>query len=85
MEKPLRLLLIEDNEDDAHFILRMLENNGYDVDCNMVKSANEVIKAIKKEYDIVISDYQLPGFDGGKALNIIRENGIDTPFIIVSG
>ncbi|MFN8285629.1 MAG: ATP-binding protein [Chitinophagales bacterium] len=85
MEKPLRLLLIEDNEDDAHFILRMLENNGYNVDCNMVKSANEVLKAIKKEYDVIISDYQLPGFDGGKALQIIRENGIDTPFIIVSG
>lgn len=85
MENSLRLLLIEDNEDDAHFILRMLENNGYEVDCTMVKSADEVRKAIKNEFDIVISDYQLPSFDGGKALNIIRENGIDTPFIIVSG
>lgn len=85
MEKPLRLLLIEDNEDDAHFILRMFETHGYDVDCQMVKSADGLKKALRKEFDIIVSDYSLPGFDGGKALGIVKEHGLDIPFIIVSG
>lgn len=85
MDKPLRLLLIEDNEDDAHFILRMFETHGHEVDCQMVKSADGLKKALKKEFDLIVSDYSLPGFDGGKALNIVKEHGLDIPFIIVSG
>ncbi|HVY18723.1 MAG TPA: response regulator [Bauldia sp.] len=82
----LDLLLVEDTEDDAQLLLRQLKQGGYDVTYDRVESAAGVQTAIdRKPWDLVISDYNMPGFTGVDALKIVRERDSDTPFIFVSG
>ena len=84
--KPLRVLIVEDSEDDAFLLLRELHRGGYEPVSERVETAETMRSALKKqEWDIVISDYTLPGFSGIEALNIFKENGSEIPFIIVSG
>jgi two-component system, cell cycle sensor histidine kinase and response regulator CckA len=86
MEKTLRILNIEDSEDDSLLILDHLKANGYDVIWKRVDSAEAMKTALKENiWDIVLSDYQMPRFDGLKALSILKETGMDIPFIIISG
>jgi len=85
-KKPLRLLIIEDSEDDAFFIVRAFTREGYQIDFSRVETASEMRQAFGQgNWDAVISDYQLPFFDGLSALEIFKEYGLDIPFIIVSG
>ncbi|EXJ14402.1 response regulator [Imhoffiella purpurea] len=83
---PLRLLLVEDSEDDAILLLNALEEAGYAVDHTRVESAEALISALPSAaWQTVISDYRLPGFDGLRALEIVRRYTSDLPFIFVSG
>ena len=83
---PLRVLLIEDSEDDAALVLRELHRGGYDVNCRRVETAHDMRAMLSKEtWDIVLSDYSLPEFDALRALDVLHASGIDLPFIIVSG
>jgi PAS domain S-box-containing protein len=82
----LDVLLVEDTDSDAELLLRQLKQSGYDVSHYRVESAEGVEAAIAaKPWDIVISDYNMPGFTGVDALKIVRERDTDTPFIFVSG
>jgi DNA-binding NtrC family response regulator len=86
MTTPLRLLLIEDSENDAVLLLRELRRIGYALVLTRVDNAQALIVSLENdEWDIVISDYILPGFGGLEALKIVREKGLDIPFIITSG
>jgi PAS domain S-box-containing protein len=85
MGKPLRVLLIEDSDFDAELLLALLNRGGYAVEHQRVETANDLKKALKEPWDIVIADYNLPQFDAPAALEIVKESGIDVPFIIVSG
>jgi CheY-like chemotaxis protein/two-component sensor histidine kinase len=83
---PLQILLIEDSEDDAELVLRSLRLGGYEPIEERVSSAAEVRAALeKKAWDVVISDYVMPGFGGLEALELFKQKGLDVPFIIVSG
>ena len=84
---PLRVLLVEDSEDDALLIVRELEHSGYEPEYERVETAEAMHKALAEwgPYDIVISDYRMPGFRASEALAIFRESGLQAPFIIVSG
>jgi diguanylate cyclase (GGDEF)-like protein len=83
---PLRLLLIEDNEDDATLVTRALRNAGYAVSANRVDTEDALRAALlESPWDIAIADHTMPSFSGVKALAIVREHGIDLPFIFVSG
>jgi light-regulated signal transduction histidine kinase (bacteriophytochrome) len=86
MNKPIGVLIVEDSEDDALLLLRELRRGGYEPVCERVET-HEAMKAALENgrWDIVISDYVLPGFSGLAALNILKESGQDLPFIIVSG
>jgi len=85
-DKQLRVLIIEDSEDDTLLLLRELRRGGYVPVFERVQTAEEMRSALfKNQWDIIISDYMLPNFDGLAALNIFRESGLDLPFIIVSG
>ncbi len=86
MKKKLHLLQVEDNEDDALLIQNELQRGGYEPVAERVETA-EAMKAALKNYkwDIVISDYALPLFNGLDALEILKESGLDLPFILVSG
>jgi len=84
--KSLRLLLIEDSEDDAMLLELELRNGGLDTDITRVETPEELESALEaKNWDAVIADYSLPAFTGIDALRIIRARGLDLPFILVSG
>lgn len=83
---PLRLLQVEDTEDDAALVQLALMRAGYDVFARRVDSAEALRRELDQaEWDIVIADYTMPGFSGTKALAIVREQHPDLPFIFVSG
>jgi sigma-B regulation protein RsbU (phosphoserine phosphatase) len=85
MGKPLRVLLVEDSEFDATLLLRILRKGGYDLDAERVETADGVLRALHREWDLVIADYNLPGFSAPEALELVKKTGRDIPFIIVSG
>jgi diguanylate cyclase (GGDEF)-like protein len=84
--RPLRLLLVEDSETDATLLLEYLRQGGYEPDHTRVDSAEALHKALERnDWDLVIADYTMPGFSGTAALTIVRERGLEVPFIFVSG
>ena len=86
MGQPLRLLLIEDSQDDAELLLRSLRRGGYELTAQRVASSEEVCAALDHStWDLVISDYVMPGFGGLEALDLCKQRGLEAPFIIVSG
>ena len=86
MDKPLRVLLIEDSEDDAVLILRELRKAGYTPVSERVETESTMKSALSsQQWDVILSDYNMPEFCAGEALSVFRECGIEIPFIIVSG
>jgi PAS domain S-box-containing protein len=86
MGKVLRILVIEDSEDDALLVLHQIKKGGYKVDYELVETAEKMKSSLeKKNWDIVLSDYAMPHFNGLEALKLLRNSGIDIPFIIISG
>ncbi|MDP1679106.1 MAG: EAL domain-containing protein [Candidatus Nitrotoga sp.] len=86
MNKPiLRTLIIEDSEDDALLLTRYLQQT-YELIYVRVDSADGLSQALQQgEWDLVLSDHAMPGFDSFAALQIVQQSGRDLPFIIVSG
>lgn len=86
MGVPLRLLMIEDSEDDAALIVRELSRGGYDVDFLRVDSPEAINSAMDQQrWDLIISDYSMPRFNGTDALLLARGKELAVPFIFVSG
>lgn len=86
MAQALRVLLVEDSEDDALLLTRELKRGGYDLTFDRVENAEAMRNALTKQsWDLVISDYSMPHFRGTDALKLIRGMGFDAPFIFVSG
>lgn len=82
----LKVLIVEDSKIEAKFTANLLKKNGYIVVSERVETGEEMIEALEnRKWDIVISDYQLPDFNGMEALKIFMERDIDIPFILVSG
>ena len=83
---PLRVLQVEDTEDDAALVAVALTRAGYDVSARRVDTADDLRRELdESEWDLVIADYTIPGLGGTKALAIVREHHPDLPFIFVSG
>jgi signal transduction histidine kinase len=83
---PLRLLLIEDSEPDAVLLLRELRQSGFDVSHLRVDTPEALERALAAEpWDVILSDYSLPKFDGLSAFQQVQQRGLDVPFLIVSG
>src|SRR5882762_1920361 len=86
MAIPLRALIIEDSQNDCDLLLGMLCRGGYDVAHKRVCNAATLGTLLEDEqWDIVISDYSMPGFKGTDALAMVREKGSDVPFVFLSG
>jgi signal transduction histidine kinase/HPt (histidine-containing phosphotransfer) domain-containing protein len=86
MRLPLRVLLIEDSEDDAELLLRELKRGGYEPLAGRVQSSHDLAAALAaQEWDIVLSDFSMPQFSGMAALTAVRQHSADLPFILVSG
>lgn len=85
MEKPLRLLAVEDSADDLDLLLRELRRNGYLPTHLRVETRAEMEAALGQQWDAIISDYSLPHFSAPEALEVMQKAGLDLPFIIISG
>lgn len=86
MTVPLRALIVEDSEDDTALLVRHLSRGGFDVVHERVDNAADMRDALRgREWDIVISDYSMPRFDGLAAVELMRELYPDIPIIIISG
>ncbi len=82
----LRVLIVEDSEDDALLIIRELKKGGYDPVSERVETAAAMKKALQeKQWDIILCDYKLPKFNAPSAIALLKESNIDIPLIIVSG
>jgi diguanylate cyclase (GGDEF)-like protein/PAS domain S-box-containing protein len=86
VNKPVKVLMVEDSEDDATLALRALRHGGFNPTHRRVQTGTDLKAALAEErWDAVISDFQMPGFSGMDALGIFRSTGLDIPFILVSG
>ncbi|HKK08222.1 MAG TPA: EAL domain-containing protein [Gemmatimonadota bacterium] len=86
MGTPLRLLIVDDSEDDARLLERHLVRADFDVSSQRVDSRTDLVGALDRaEWDIVLGDFSMPGFSGLEALSVVRARSADLPFIIVSG
>jgi diguanylate cyclase (GGDEF)-like protein len=87
MNKLLRVLIVEDSEDDAELLAIELERGGYQPIYQRVDTKADMQTALKekKTWDIVLADYSMPKFSATAALNLLKEQDLDLPFIIVSG
>jgi len=86
MSKPLHVLIVEDSESDAAMVVHLLRKADYDIHDQRVESADQMQAALERQtWDLVISDYDLPQFNGPAALALIQEASLDIPFIVVSG
>ena len=82
----LRLLIVEDDLDDAMLLRAHLAREGYDIHSRRVDTADTMAAALREEpWDIVVSDHSMPRFSAAAALDEVRRAGLDVPFIIVSG
>jgi signal transduction histidine kinase len=83
--RQLRALLVEDSANDAELVLLELGRGGYSVTSERVQTGPDLERALERDWEIVLSDYSMPGYSGLEALSLVRRKGIDIPFIIVSG
>jgi signal transduction histidine kinase/DNA-binding response OmpR family regulator len=82
----LHILHLEDNQYDSEIIAATLKKSGLAADIEVARDRREFLSAIEsKSFDVVLSDNNLPGFDGTMALRVVREKRPGTPFIFVSG
>ncbi|MGE5428092.1 MAG: response regulator [Methylococcaceae bacterium] len=86
MKETIRVLVVEDNEDDAHLEIDELRSGGYDIIYKQVETRQATREALRNErWDFIISDYSLPQFSGLDALQELKDTGNDIPFILISG
>ncbi len=86
MNKPLKILVLEDVEDDVGLIERELRKGGLNFETNRVDNRPEFIEALRVyQADVILSDHSLPQFNSFEALKLCRRTGITIPFILVTG
>ena len=84
--KPIRVLIVEDSEDDVLLLVRQLKKDGYRPIYNQVYAAEAMRKALENQtWDVILCDNSMPGFSAFDALDIYKEKRLDLPFIIVTG
>src|ERR1043166_8161914 len=86
MSKSIRILIVEDLEDDAQLLLHELRRGGYEPVYRRIDTPAAMKEALDQgEWDIITADHSMPQFSSAVALKMVQERGLDVPFIIVSG
>jgi PAS domain S-box-containing protein len=85
MPRPLKVLIVEDNPADAELALIELRRAGFEPDWQRVDTEAGYLERLDGGLDLVLSDFQMPKFNGLRALELIKKRGLDVPFILVSG
>ncbi len=86
MGAPLKVLIVEDSEDDSELLVHELRRGGFDLSWTRVETEDALRAALEENaWDVVTSDYEMPRLSAPKALGVLKESGRDVPFIVVSG
>ena len=86
MGTPIRVLIVEDSEEDTLLMVRELKRGGFDPIHERVETSESMEAALStKTWDLILADYSMPHFSGLEALKLLKASGLDLPFIIVSG
>ncbi|MGH7955057.1 MAG: response regulator, partial [Gloeomargaritales cyanobacterium] len=85
MSKPLNVLIAEDSQDDADMLIIALNRAGYAPKWKRVDTETEYLAELKNSPDIILSDYSMPQFTGLRAAKLLRDTGLNIPFILISG
>jgi len=86
MNEVLRVLIVDDSDDDTNLVLRKLRSGGYQPEWERVDTHNAMKNALeKKVWDVILCDYKMPGFSAPAALKLAQEINPNIPFIVVSG
>ncbi len=85
LDRQLRVLVAEDSEDDFEILLRELKRGGYQVKATRAASFTQFEAALAEKWDLVISDWMMPGFGGRMVLDMLSSKRIGTPCIVISG
>jgi two-component system cell cycle sensor histidine kinase/response regulator CckA len=86
MPQPLKVLIVEDSSADADLLVRSLRQAGFDPDWKRVDTESAFLEQLHdKQLDLVLSDYEMPQFNAPSALELLKQSGLEVPFIIVSG
>jgi PAS domain S-box-containing protein len=86
MTRSLRILVVEDSENDTRLIVREIQHGGYEVEFERVETRPAMQDLLtKRDWDVIVSDYSMPRFSAMAALETLKASGRDLPFIIVSG
>ena len=86
MKATLRILHLEDNQTDAQLVHEMLDAEGISCTVTCVKTREAYEKALESEsFDLILTDFSLPRFDGLSALALARQKRPETPMIFISG
>lgn len=85
MSQPLRVLILEDSEDDCELIIRALRLGGFEPRWERIESESDYLARLHLELDVILADFNMPQFDASRALQLLNELEMDVPFIIVSG
>jgi PAS domain S-box-containing protein len=85
MATPIKVLLIEDQPDDAELMMAQLGDAGFETNWRRVETKNDYLENLDPALDLILADFNLPQFDAAQALQLLRERNLDIPFIIVSG
>ena len=83
--RELRVLHLEDSELDHELMRAHLARGGVRVQLSRIDSEAAFLSALDRDWDAILSDYNLPGFSGLVALDLLKASGRDVPFILVSG
>jgi PAS domain S-box-containing protein len=85
MTVPIKVLMLEDREEDAVLVLHELRRAGFAPEARRVEDQQSFIAALDDSFDLILADYRLPGWSGLAALEACKARGLDVPFILVSG
>ena len=85
MSHPLHVLILEDQPDDAELVLRELRRAEFDPNWLRVETEPDYLARLDPRLDVILADYTLPQFNALRALRLLRDQGLDVPFIVVTG
>ncbi len=85
MSSPIRVLILEDRADDALLLVRELERHGFGPEWSRTENRADYLEGLARKPDVILADYTLPRFDALEALRLLKAQGSDIPFIIVTG
>ena len=85
MPESLKVLLVEDNPDDAKMVLRELKRAGFEPIAQRVDTEVAFLDSLQGDFDFILSDYAMPEFSGLRALELLKKSRLEIPFVLISG